>query len=128
MPWLGQCDDADRGDIAGVDERNLAVAGRGVDDPIVDDVVSLAQEVLHEMVWSKHRPRQACFLQLCLDLIMHAPDHGIRPGRRPKGGKLHHLSDTRLAGCREGMALQLVRVFTVAGEQKQFGAAREHRG
>src|SRR5207245_8275802 len=49
MPWLGQGDGGDRGDVAGVDERNPAVAGRGVDDTLVDDVVSLAQQVLHEV-------------------------------------------------------------------------------
>src|SRR4051794_14697166 len=59
MPWLGQCDDGDRGDIPGINERNPAVAGGGVDDPIVDDVVSLAQEVLHEMTRPQHRPRQS---------------------------------------------------------------------
>src|SRR6267143_2745813 len=50
VPLPGQGDGGDRGDVAGVDERNPAVAGRGVDDTLVDDVVSLAQEVLHEVV------------------------------------------------------------------------------
>src|SRR2546427_2216818 len=50
MPWLAQGDGGDRGDIAGVDERNPPIAGRRIDDTVVDDVVSLAQELLHEMV------------------------------------------------------------------------------
>src|SRR6266446_7800822 len=78
VPLPGQGDDGDRGDVAGVDERNPAVAGRGVDDTLVDDVVSLAQEVLHEVVRPEHRPRQSGLLQLLLDLMMHPADHGIR--------------------------------------------------
>src|SRR5882724_11575765 len=37
VPWLGQGDGGDRGDVAGVDERNLAIAGRRIDDTVVDD-------------------------------------------------------------------------------------------
>src|SRR6267143_4097573 len=55
MPWLGQCGGGDRGDVAGVDDRNPAVAGRRIDDTLVDDVVSLAQEVLREVVRPEHR-------------------------------------------------------------------------
>src|SRR5256885_7714019 len=100
MPWLGQCDGGDRGDVTGVDERNPPIAGRRIDDTVVDDVVSLAEEVLHEMVRPEHRPRQSGPLQLLLDLMMHPADHGIRMLRRAKCGELHAMSNPGLARCR----------------------------
>src|SRR5438477_3730627 len=100
VPWLGQCDSGDRGDVARVDERNLAIAGRRIDDTVVDDVVSLTQEVLHEMVRPEHGPRQSGLLQLLLDLMMHPADPGIRMRRRAKCGELHDVSNSGVARCR----------------------------
>src|SRR5882762_6238624 len=95
MPWLGQGDGGDRGDVAGVDERDPAVARRGVDYTVVDDVVSLAQEVLHEVVRPEHRPRQTGLLQALFHLMMHPADRGIRMRRRAECGKLHDMSNAR---------------------------------
>jgi hypothetical protein len=71
---LRERDEGDRGDVAKVDVRNLAVAGSRLDGTFLDDVLGLGQKVLHEVVRPEDGPIQPRFLQFFLDLVVPSAD------------------------------------------------------
>src|SRR5262249_16608669 len=70
MSGLCKSHSSDRGNVSGINIRNLTVAGRRIHDTIVDDVFKLRKEVLHEVVRPKYGPIDSRLFHLLLDLIM----------------------------------------------------------
>jgi hypothetical protein len=116
-PWARQRDGGARRDVAGVDERNPAVA-RGTNDlPVVSDRTCLCEHVLHEHMGTKDRPTHARRHECRFCFVVTATDGQLRVIGGAQRGSFHDVLDSSPRRRVDRRDLQAGHVGMVAGEE-----------